>query len=179
MLVLSAALAQVVADGSQTDEKPNFSGTWKAEANQPATPQRPGRALAGQGSGWGIRFTIRQTADLLEVERPVFVPYDAQRQPKFRYSLAGEERTNTVLMGRGAYTEVSTARWEGALLVITTLRSLRHPDNGENVTYEEKRVLSLDRPKADSSSRALVIETTRAGVLEGTTSNTRTVFHKE
>jgi hypothetical protein len=179
MLFLSAALAPVLAGGSQADEKPDFSGTWKAEADQSPTPRRPGRALAGQGSGWGIRFTIRQISDLLEVERAVFVPYDAQRQPKFRYSLAGDERTNTVLMGRGASTEVSTARWEGASLVITTRRSLRHPDNGENVTYEEKRVLSLDKSKADSSSPALVIETTRTGVLAGAASNTRTRFHRE
>jgi hypothetical protein len=179
MLVLTAAATQVLAGSSQADEKPDFSGTWKAEADQPATSQRPGSTLAGQGSGWGIRFTIRQTSDLLEVERPVFVRYDAQPQPKFRYSLTGDKSTNTVLMGRGAYTEVSTARWEGPRLVITTLRSVDHSGSGANIKYEEQRVLSLDKSKTDSSSPALVIETTRPGVLEGATSRTRTVFHRE
>ena len=176
-LIMFAATTQFPSGISQADEKPNFSGTWKVAADLPAKPRRSGPRLAGLGSGWGVRFTISQTPELLEVERDLRL--DMQPKIIFRYSLTGDQRTNTLLIGHGTHSEVSTARWEGNELMITTIQSVRHQESGENIRYEVKHVLSLEPPQADAISPVLVIETTRDGVLGGAASNTRTVFHKE
>ena len=147
-LVIFAAATQFLAGISQAEEKPNFSGKWKVEADQPSSLRRPNPmlsytpALSGLGSGWGVRFTISQTPELLEVERDLFVDIDLQPKPNFRYSLTGDQRTNTLLMGHGTHSEVSTARWEGDKLLITTIHSFRHPESGEKGTYKIHHVLS-------------------------------------
>jgi hypothetical protein len=85
--------------------KPDFSGSWAPEAAPAAD------AAGGRGMGGGP-MTVKQTATELSVE-------SAGRggQPQTRvYKLDGTESKFT--MGQGE--AVSTAKWDGSKLVITT-----------------------------------------------------------
>lgn len=124
------------------------------------------------GSGWGSSIAVTQDARQLTVAYAFFSRGDLQPPIRFIYTLDGSPTRNTVTMGRGIQDLVSTAAWRGATLVITTTTTFAHPATGERIESTETRVLSLD------ASGALVVEVTRAGVLGGESSTTRTTFRR-
>jgi len=124
------------------------------------------------GSGWGSPIAITQDATQLSVEYAVFSRYDLQPPLTFTYPLDGSEGRNTVMMGRGEQTETSRARWEGQMLIIVTTFHIADRGAGKPFTAELTRRLWLESPSA------LVVEVTRAGVLGGTASTTRSVYRK-
>jgi hypothetical protein len=124
------------------------------------------------GSGWGSPITIAQDAGKLTVEYVFFARGDMQPPLKFTYALDGSESKNTVMMGQGMQLQRSTTTWEGEALVITTIHTFTDPASGTPATAEVKQKLSLETPTS------LVVETTRAGVLGGPPSTTRTVYRK-
>jgi hypothetical protein len=96
-------------------QKTDFSGNWAPDVD-PA-------AAAGGGGGGGGRgmmagpMTVKQTADTLTVERTL-----GENKIVQTYKLDGTESTNTQ-QGRGGTVEIkSTAKWDGAKLVITSKR---------------------------------------------------------
>jgi hypothetical protein len=169
-LLLSAAiLAQPAAD---------FSGRWTLEApkvsSTPAVPGTPAVAAApgDMGSGWGATITMTQDATRLRVEYEAFSRYDLQPPLTFTFPLDGSEGRNTVMMGRGEQIERSRAQWNGQMLVITTAWQVDDRGAGKPFIAELTRKLWLESPTT------LIVEVTRAGVLGGPASTTRSVYRK-
>jgi hypothetical protein len=134
----------------------------------PAAAAAPG----DMGSGWGSMIAITQDAKRLSVEYAVFSRYDLQPPLRFTYPLDGSEGRNTVMMGRGEQVESSVARWDGHTLIITTTCQIVDRGAGKPFTAELTRKLWLESPTA------LVVEVTRAGVLGGPASTTRSIYRK-
>ena len=159
-------------------QTPDFSGRWTLEAPSiAATPAVPGKpavtaAPGDMGSGWGSTITIAQDATRLSVEYVVFSRYDLQPPLTFSFPLDGSEAHNKVTMGRGEQVESSRARWEGQALVIVTTSRVTDRGAGQPFTTEVTRKLWLESPTS------LVVEVTRAGVLGGPASTTRSVYRK-
>ena len=168
-LLLATISAQPPAD---------FSGQWvldaPAVASSPAVPGTPAAAAApgDMGSGWGSTITIAQDATRLSVEYAVFSRYDLQPPLKFTYPLDGSIGRNAVMLGRGEQIEWSAAQWTGQTLVITTTFDVNDRRAGKPFTAQLTRTLSLDSPTT------LVVEATRAGVLGGPASTTRSIYRK-
>lgn len=142
--------------------RPDFSGRWTSE------PAPRGDV----GSGWGSAITIAQDASRLTVEYAFFGRGDMQAPLRFQYALDGSETKNSVMMGRGLQSQTSTTKWAGDTLVITTRHDFVDPATGKPATAEVTQALTLESPAS------LVVETTRAGVLGGPTTKTRTVYKK-
>ncbi len=106
-LLFGVFLALVVASVAFAQGKPDFSGTWTPE--QAAQGGGGGRGMAGP-------MTVTQTDKTLTVERSM-----GGNAMKSVYNLDGTESKNS-MMGRGgeATEVVSTAKWDGSKLVITT-----------------------------------------------------------
>jgi hypothetical protein len=90
-----------------------------------------------------------------------------------RYRLDGAPSTNTLNLGRGPQDQVSRVSWRESSLVIDTTHRFVNPRDGGTLTSETRQALSLE------SRDALVIETTRSGVLGGRSSTTRTVYRRK
>jgi hypothetical protein len=170
LLLLSLLPAQPLTD---------FSGRWTldapAVATTPAVPGRPAATAApgDMGSGWGwATITIAQDAARLTVEYTVFSRYDLQPPLKFVYPLDGSEGRNTVMLGRGEQTESSRARWDGEALILTTKYTVDDRAAGQRFLAELTRKLWLETPTT------LIVEVTRAGVLGGPPSTTRSVYRR-
>src|SRR6185436_1293865 len=93
-------------------QKADFSGTWTLDAEASGAPAGGG----GGGGGRGQGGTVKQTATELTVERTI-----GENKVTSTYKLDGSESKNS-MMGRGgaAVESVSTAKWDGPALVITT-----------------------------------------------------------
>lgn len=176
IIVFVASLATGVA----TQSPPDFTGRWTTDPDPAlAAPAGAGAPRGGgpgrsgdMGSGWGSTITIAQSAGRLTVEYAFFGRGDMQPPLKFTYALDGSETRNSVMMGQGLQVQRSTTAWDGAALVITTVHTFTDPASGKPVPVEVKQRLSLD------SATSLVVTTTRAGVLGGPPSTTRTVYRK-
>ena len=103
-------------------QKPDFSGTWTPDV--PATAPAPPAGAAGggqRGGGMPAPMTVKQTATDLTVEQT-----RGETKVTQSYKLDGTESVNKMTMGRGENArEVeskSTAKWDGAKLVISTTR---------------------------------------------------------
>ena len=150
----------------------DFSGRWTEAAPDPAAGRGRGGTRGNMGSGWSTTIAISQDAKQLVVESIVYTRSDLQAQPRFVYALDGSQTRNTVMMGRGLQVQSSRAVWDGASLRITTSHTLSDPSTGKPLTMEAVQTLSLESPTR------LVIDVTRAGVLGGPPSTTRTVYTK-
>lgn len=95
----------------------DFSGEWSREADAGAGPDELYRA---EGSGWGSRISITQDPARVVIEYPFFARGDMQPPLRFVYEPGAGTTVNTVMMGAGTQRQVSTARWDGCRLVITT-----------------------------------------------------------
>ena len=162
MFLLACLLA---ASMGQAGTPPDFSGRWTADAAQAG-------ARGDMGSGWGSPITITQDAAKLTVEYAFFSRGDMQAPLRFVYALDGSKTTNSVMMGRGVQTQSSTAAWNGDTLVITTIHPFTDPGTGKPASAEVKQALTLESPTV------LVVETTRAAVLGGQSSTTKTTYKK-
>jgi hypothetical protein len=133
-------------------QKADFSGTWTLDAEASGAPAG---APAGGGGGGGGRGggrgglgqggSVKQTATDLTVERTV-----GENKVTATYKLDGSESKNS-MMGRGgaAVESVSTAKWDGPALVITTKADM---GNGPQETTQ----------KWTLAGSVLTIETTNA-----------------
>ena len=171
-------LTAVLATTSPAQPPADFSGRWTIDApaiaSTPAVPGTPAAAASpgDMGSGWGPTITIAQDSTRLSVEYPIFSRYDLQPPLTFTYPLDGSVGRNTVLMGRGAQIQSSQAQWNGQTLIIITTFDIADDGAGKPFTAELTRKISLESPTT------LVVEVTRAGVLGGPASTTRSVYRK-
>jgi hypothetical protein len=170
-LLACAIAAVLLAPGAaQTPARPDFSGRWTADV--PAPPAgRAGGGRADMGSGWGSPLDITQDAQKLTVQYAFFGRGDMQPPLRFIYNLDGSPSTNTLMMGRGMQSQTARASWNGDKLVITTMHTLADPATGKPINAEVTQTLSLD-------AGSLVVETTRAGVMGGPPSTTKTTYKK-
>jgi hypothetical protein len=116
--VLAAAIL-AVASMAWAQAKPDFSGTWTLDPAASGAPAGGGGGGGGRGGGrggLGQGGTVKQTADMLTIERMM-----GDNKVTLSYKLDGSESKNT-MMGRGgeAMEVVSTAKWDGSKLVITS-----------------------------------------------------------
>ncbi len=99
-------------------QKADFSGTWTLDAEASGAPAGGGGGggRGGGRGGLGQGGTVKQTATELSVERMM-----GDNKVVSTYKLDGTESKNT-MMGRGgaAVESVSTAKWDGPALVITS-----------------------------------------------------------
>ena len=171
-VVLRAALP------AQAPAPVDFSGRWTLDApaiaSTAAVPGTPAAAAApgDMGRGWGATITIAQDPKRLSVEYPVFSRYDLQPALTFTYPLDGSVGRNTVMMGRGDQVESSRAQWNGQTLILITTFQVAGRGAGQPFTAELTRRLRLESPTT------LIVEVTRAGVLGGPSSTTRSVYRK-
>jgi hypothetical protein len=100
-------------------QKTDFSGTWTPDVPADAAAAPPaGGGGGGGGRGMAGPMTVKQTADTLTIERTT------QAGPQTTaYKLDG---TEFEVAGRGGAMMKTTAKWDGAKLVITT-----KTDNGD------------------------------------------------
>lgn len=172
-LPLLAVLTSAVSAQPPAD----FSGRWTLDAPAIATtaavPGTPAAAAApgDMGSGWGPTITIAQQEKQLSVEYTFFSRYDLMPPLTFTYPLDGSEGRNVVTMGRGQQVESSRARWNGPTLIITTTYQVAERGT-KPFTAELTRELSLESPTT------LVVQVTRAGVLGGPPTTTRSIYRK-
>jgi hypothetical protein len=124
------------------------------------------------GSGWGSTITIAQDTNRLRVEYTIFSRYDLQPPQTFTYPLDGSVGRNAVMMGRGEQIESSRAQWNGQTLIIITTFEIADRSAGQPFTAELVRKLWLESPTT------VAVEVTRAGVLGGPASTTRSVYRK-
>lgn len=133
-------------------QAPDFSGTWTldAEKTAAANPNAGGGGGGRMGGGGGGRMggapiVFKQDAKTLVITRTM-----GEMQMVTTYNLDGSPSKNQG-MGRqgGAAPEItSTAKWDGAKLVVTN-------DNGQSVTYHMDGawlVQSTTRPGRDGGA---------------------------
>jgi hypothetical protein len=175
--VMVLAVATTAATALQP---PDFSGQWvvpplTVPLSTGGSPNRPDHgqlAIGDMGSGWGSPITIVQDGMQLVVTQTLFSSYDAQVQPRFRYSLDGSETSNTVMLGHTAQVRRSRAAWDGQVLRITTQYPGIDPASGQPLTTEVTHRLRLEAPAT------MIIEVTRSAPLGGQPTTTRTVYRK-
>ena len=101
-------------------QKTDFSGTWTIDASQSQMGGGGGQGGGGgrQGGGAAAPMVVKQTADALTIERTM-----GDNKVTTTYKLDGTESKNT-MTARGGQTmeSTSTAKWDGAKLVITSKR---------------------------------------------------------
>ena len=170
--VLSVALSLQLAAASAYAQQPSFAGRWAAASD--SAPSGRGATTGSAGSGLGTPLTITQDSAQLTVAYPFFSRYDMQPPIKFTYALDGSESRNTVMVGEGVQEQFSRAAWTGAALVITTIYVIANPTGAR----DSLRAEVVQRLLLESPTR-LIMETTRAGVLGGLPSITRTVYTKQ
>jgi hypothetical protein len=111
-VLFGALLALVVVSMAFAQGKPNFSGKWTPEQAAGAPPAGGGGGGRGMGAG---PMTVTQTDKTLTVERTM-----GENTVKMVYNLDGTESKNEVQGRGGVTTQVSTAKWDGSKLTITT-----------------------------------------------------------
>ena len=160
--IIAAAILAVAALAFA--QKPDFSGTWTLDPDASGMAMAPGGAAPGgggapggagtPGGGGGGRggggalgngATIKQTADSIVIERTM-----GENKVTTTYKLDGTESKNT-MTGRGGQSveQVSTAKWDGNALVITTKADM---GNGPQETTQKWTV----------SGSTLTVESTNA-----------------
>lgn len=169
-LTVMAAAAFVVSMATwvSAQARPDFSGKWMMDpASAPAAPAGGGGGGGGRGggrggggAGFGQEFTAKQDATTLTITRQ-----QGGQDVTAAYKLDGSESKNTVNGRGGAQEQVSTAKWDGSKLVITTKL-----DFGGN-TVEQKRTLSMEGGK-------LVVEQTQPGRGGGEPTTTKVEYNK-
>ena len=128
-VVLSAAALVLGATGLAAQAAPSFAGKWTMVADPNAAPAG-GRG--GRG-GLGQEATIVQDGKTLTVTRPT-----PNGEMKSVYNLDGSESKNTMTFGENSIDQLSKAKWDGGMLMITTSSSF----NGN--TFESTMSMSLD-----------------------------------
>jgi hypothetical protein len=119
-----------------------------------------GGGRGGGGAGFGQEFTAKQDGTSLTITRQ-----QGGQDVTAVYKLDGSESKNTVAGRGGQQEQVSTAKWDGSKLVITTKL-----DFGGN-TVEQVRSLSMD-------AFNLVIEQTQPGRDGGAPTTSKVVYKK-
>ena len=159
---------------------PDFSGSWStASVSTVSVINRSDKPkVASLGSGWGEKISIIQRPEKLEMERVVFTPRELQPLINFSYFLNGSPSENSMNLGRGNLTTISSTKWQNNKLIITTLFPYQDPASGKWHKSKMIQTLWLEEPTNEPWEPNLIIETFREGVLGGLSSTNRTTYSK-
>lgn len=163
MLAAAVGLLFLAAEAPtlSAQETPDFSGTWtlmaSPDAAPPAAGQRAGRAGRGGFGGLGESATIVQDAATLTLTST-----SPMGEMKTVYNLDGSPSTSTRSFGERSIEQTSTAKWDGARLVIVTATDM----GGQG--RETTMTLSMN------DQGQLVVESTRPGRGGGAATTTQT-----
>src|SRR5207247_3592228 len=137
----------------------NLSGTWVRDKDKSDAPRfGPGGGGAGGGGGQGgppdITLVIRQTDNDLQITRK-FSRRGQERSVEQKFTLDGQENTNTGGMGRAGSGELkSKSKWNKDSLVIEGTQKVSSPRGDFEVQVKEEFSLSAD-------GKTLTVHTTR------------------
>jgi hypothetical protein len=165
----------LVASAAGAQQRPDFTGEWTSAEDRTQTVAATGDAgfrRGDMGSGWAATIRIAQRADSMIVEYVFFAPYDLQPPVRLAFRMDGNESRQSIMIGHASAERRSRVRWQGDTLVITTLHAAPGP-NGRPVDAEVRQALTLESPTS------LVLETTRVGVLGGSTTRSRTGYTRK
>lgn len=155
--VVIMAMASLVAVASPAAaQKTSFAGTW-AVVVDPAAPPPSGR---GGGGGLGQGGTVTQDDKSITVARTT-----PNGEVKTMYMLDGSESKNTMNAGGNAIESLSTVKWDGPKMTITTKVSF---NGNERVTTQSWWM----------EGGNLVIETTGPGRGGGAPTTTKMTYKK-
>lgn len=132
LLSLTALATLAASAGAQAQA--DFSGTWKRNAEKSDPMGGPGGG--GGGMMANATWTITQTADKITIAIQA-----GEMNRTSTYTLDGKESVNPGM--RGAEVK-STAKWEGASLVIESTQTMSGPNGDMTITSKEVRTLSED-----------------------------------
>ena len=139
MGVVLAALVTLPAAG-WAQEKTNFSGTWtfdQAKSDPPPAQARRGGGGGGRGGGGvATALTITQTPTQITIERAL----GPAGTTSAVYKMDGSESTNAL---GDVFLSRSKVSWDGATLVITTIKSLGQGPDGM-MSEDLKEVYSVE-----------------------------------
>ena len=159
--LMSVAAAAVLTAGVLAQATPNFAGTWTIVPDANA-PQAGGRGGRGGGMlGLGQQATIAQDAKTLTLTRTT-----QAGETTSVYTLDGSKSTNKVTFGENTLELVSTAKWDGPRLVVTTTADF------QGNAFETTMRLSLEGGN-------LIVETTRPDMQGGGAPITTKVTYKK
>jgi hypothetical protein len=157
-------------------QRPSFAGDWVRNDSVARTVATAGDAAFRRGdmsSGWGATLTIRERPDSMIVEYDFFSAYDLQPRVRLAYALDGSESRNSIMIGHAESAQRARLSWQDNALVITTQHVGPKGADGRAPSYEVRQALTLD------ASGALVVETTRSGVLGAPTTTTRAQYGRK
>lgn len=139
MGVVLAALVTLPAAG-WAQAKTNFSGTWTFDQTKSDPPPAQGRRGGGGGGrgGGGVAtaLTITQTPTHITIERAL----GPAGTTSAVYKIDGSESTNAL---GDVFLSRSKVSWDGAKLVITTIKNLGQGPDGM-MSEDLKEVYSVD-----------------------------------
>ncbi len=139
MGVVLAALVTLPAAG-WAQAKTNFSGTWtfdQAKSDPPPAQARRGGGGGGRGGGGvATALTITQTPTQITIERAL----GPAGTTSAVYKMDGSESTNAL---GDVFLSRSKVSWDGATLVITTIKSLGQGPDGM-MSEDLKEVYSVE-----------------------------------
>lgn len=158
-ILVGTMAAALVASGLSAQDTPNFAGSWTMVASPDGGGRGGGRGGFG---GLGQATTISQDGATLAITRTT-----QAGETESVYKLDGSESTNTLSFGGNSVEQVSTAKWEGSKLVITT-----RMDRGGS-PFQTTMALALD------AEGNLVVESTRPGRGGGDATTTTTTYAKD
>jgi hypothetical protein len=140
-------VAIVLFAAAMQAQSKDFTGKWTVDAEKtaaanPAPPAGGGGGGGGRGGaggggrGGGGDMTIAMDAKTLTITQAM-----GGMDMKTVYNLDGSESKNSMTMGGNQVDSVSTAKWDGAVLVITTKgangdTTLKYSSDGTNLKSE-------------------------------------------
>lgn len=153
-VVLASALAMMLSSTHVSAQTPDLSGSWTQVA--PAGGGGGGGRGGGRG-GLGMTATIAQTPTQLTITRSM-----GGSDVASVYNLDGSQSTNTLSFGGQSVDLVSTAKWNGSSLVVTT----------------DTQVGSTTMTLSLNAQGQLVVESTGAGRGGGAPTTTTSTYNK-
>jgi hypothetical protein len=171
-LITGVALAALVAlpAAGWAQAKTNFAGSWtfdQAKSDPPPAQGRRGGGGGGRGGGGGVpaSLTIEQTPTQITIERAM----GPAGTTSAVYKLDGSESTNAL---GDVFLSKSKVSWEGANLVITTVKDMGQGPNGM-MSEDLKEVYSLD------GGMLTVVATTRVTPSTPNSARTRKLVYNK
>jgi arylsulfatase len=167
-----------LAPRSEAMENPDFSGTWSTTVlHRVSVINRKDESLVPTlGSGWGNQISVQHTPNQLKVERVVFNPREIQQLVRYRFALDGSKFENNIQMGRTLKPILSTSNWVQNRLVITSSYPFQDSRTGKWLSSKVTQTLWLEPASKTPWESTLIVETTREGLMGGSSSTNRTVY---
>ena len=94
------------------------------------------------------------------------------------YALDDTKSENEILMGRASKPIISTTKWQDDRLIIESEYPFQDSRTGEWLTSKVIHTLWLEPPTGTPWEARLIVETTRVGLFDGSTSTNRTYYTK-